>query len=386
MKKIVLIVFSICTSLLASSQTSFPTLDKGLSFQTEDGSSLVKMSFRAQSLFTYDNNFDGSNEDIRAMVRRMRLKFGGHLHDPKFEYKLEIGFSNRDIGNRRDELQVNNASKMVLDAVLKYHVAKGHTIWFGQTKLPGNRERVISSQALQFVDRSLVNSRFNIDRDFGVQYHIKKEIASIPVRIAAAISTGEGRNITASNVGGLCYTGRLEFYPFGNFAKKGDYFGSDLAREEKPKLAIGTTYSVNKQTNRTGGQLGSFQTMTDSLGNVNPLTADLNTFFIDLMFKYEGWSIMSEYANRTVSNEDYAFIIGNGIVGQIGYLFDNNFEIAARLTNVQAGTKSSNLTNTNEYTLCLSKYIVGHKVKWQTDISLFNSDTYRFRFQLEFGI
>ena len=42
-------------------------------------------------------------------------------------------------------------------------------LWVGQTKLPGNRERVISSANLQQVDRSLLNSRFNIDRDFGFQ-------------------------------------------------------------------------------------------------------------------------------------------------------------------------------------------------------------------------
>ena len=57
----------------------------------------------------------------------------------------------------------------MLDAVVKYAFSKNQQIWFGQTKLPGNRERVISSMALQFVDRSNVNSKFNIDRDFGVQ-------------------------------------------------------------------------------------------------------------------------------------------------------------------------------------------------------------------------
>ena len=56
------------------------------------------------------------------------------------------------------------------DAVVKYKATKNLEFWFGQTKLPGNRERVISSQALQFVDRSLVNSRFNIDRGSGIQF------------------------------------------------------------------------------------------------------------------------------------------------------------------------------------------------------------------------
>ena len=51
---------------------------------------------------------------------------------------------------------------------IKYY-PKNFEIWFGQGKLPGNRERVISSGNLQQVDRSLLNSLFTIDRDFGFQ-------------------------------------------------------------------------------------------------------------------------------------------------------------------------------------------------------------------------
>jgi hypothetical protein len=40
--------------------------------------------------------------------------------------------------------------------------------WFGQTKLPGNNQRVVSSGSLEFTDRTINNSRFNIDRDFGL--------------------------------------------------------------------------------------------------------------------------------------------------------------------------------------------------------------------------
>lgn len=158
---------------------------------------------------------------------------------------MELALSNRDQGNSKDAAQVSNGSKIVLDAVLKYHIGKSQQVWFGQTKLPGNRERVISSMALQFVDRSNVNSKFNIDRDFGVQYRLKQNLGKMPMTVAAAISTGEGRNITANNEeSGLAYTGRVEFFPFGKFASKGAYFSSDLKREEKGRLAIGGTYFI----------------------------------------------------------------------------------------------------------------------------------------------
>jgi hypothetical protein len=47
-----------------------------------------------------------------------------------------------------------------------FYKPTGH--WFGQTKLPGNNQRVVSSGSLEFTDRTINNSRFNIDRDFGL--------------------------------------------------------------------------------------------------------------------------------------------------------------------------------------------------------------------------
>lgn len=371
----------ICFHFTAFTQISYPSVQKGIKFQPEDGTALIKFSFRSQNLFSYSNNFDGDDQDMRAMVRRMRLKFGGFLFDPKYEYKLELGFSNRDIGNGRDEVQVNNASKMILDAVFKYHITDKQQLWFGQTKLPGNRERVISSMALQFVDRSNVNSKFNIDRDVGVQYRLSSALGAMPISIAAAVTAGEGRNITVNNSGGLSYTGRAEFYPLGKFEKKGDYFNADLLREQQPKLAIGATYCFNEQTNRSQGQLGSFVTDSNEM-----VFNDLTTYFVDMMFKYKGWSVMSEYANREIAEQVAGYSYGSGISGQVGYLFDNNMEVAARYTSVDLATEGNAAQNTTEYTLCLSNYIIAHKLKWQTDFSLFSDDEFRFRFQVEFGI
>ena len=69
--------------------------------------------------------------------------------------------------------QTSNSARIILDAVIKWEFAKNTTLWFGQTKLPGNRERLVSSQKLQFVDRSLLNSKYNLDRDIGIQLHHK---------------------------------------------------------------------------------------------------------------------------------------------------------------------------------------------------------------------
>ncbi|PCJ67213.1 MAG: hypothetical protein COA58_02530 [Bacteroidetes bacterium] len=383
---LVLLTFSL------NAQINYPSVEKGMSFKSQDEKVKMTFSFRVQSLASYQNDLDGNNESMNAMVRRMRLKSKGYIYSPKFEYKLELALSNRDQGNSKDASQVSNGSKIVLDAVLKYHVSKNQQLWFGQTKLPGNRERVISSMALQFVDRSNVNSKFNLDRDFGIQYRLRQNIGNMPLTLAAVVTTGEGRNITASNSkAGMAYTGRVEFYPLGEFTRKGDYFSADLVREEKGKLAIGSSFSFNQNTTRSSGQLGSFVTMQDSLGNTSMLFNDMSTLFVDAIFKYNGLSIMGEYVNRDLKKDIRGFSSGTGFVGQVGYLFGNNMELAGRYTSVNLAKGLAKTSNTTEYTLGVSKYIVGHKLKVQSDVAYIDSESaavadYRIRFQIELGI
>ena len=181
---------------------------------------------------------------------------------------------------------------------IQYNFHKNFSIKVGQGKLPGNRERVISSGNLQFVDRSRVNSRFNIDRDFGITLMNHHTISGdFIMKEVFSLSQGEGRNITAGNLGGgFDYTFRAEFLPWGNFKSKGDYSGSDLKREPKPKLAIGVTYDINDNAVRERGQNGSF--IFDEVEMTrNYLGKTLQTIFIDAMFKYKGFSLMGEFAD-----------------------------------------------------------------------------------------
>lgn len=393
-KRIKLFITIALFSIHLSAQVSYPSVEKGLTIKSADEKVKMGLSFRIQSLASYENNTDGTDSDMKGMIRRMRLKSKGYIYNPRFEYKLELALSNRDQGNGSNAAQNSSASNIVLDAVMKYHLSNNQQIWFGQTKLPGNRERVVSSMALQFVDRSNVNSRFNIDRDFGVQYRLNQTIGNVPLKIAAAVTTGEGRNITTNNEkSGLAYTGRAEFYPFGEFTKKGDYFSADLMREEKGKLAIGATYSYNKNTTRSRGQLGSFvyELDTNGIATDNYSVNDMSTLFVDAVYKYNGLSVAGEYAYRTLSQDISGFSSGSGYVGQVGYLFDNNYEISGRYTSVDLAKGQGPTSNVTEYTIGVSKYIVGHKLKVQSDAAYIDDESntlgnYRIRFQIEIGI
>ncbi len=159
----------------ANSQTS-GTLGKGFNFLAQDSSFAMKLGIRIQPLLSvnyrdFETFTDPSIDELQMTLRRGRIKFDGWVHNPNIVYKLELALGSRNLGGA--DQYTSFANRMVLDAVVKWQFAPGYYVWFGQTKLPGNRERVVSSQKLQFVDRSIVNGRFNIDRDIGFQLHIK---------------------------------------------------------------------------------------------------------------------------------------------------------------------------------------------------------------------
>ena len=193
-KLLSILLFSLIAVLNLQAQPKDVDHGKGLKYMSKDSSYSIKFNTRFQTLYEAKINTENNDWSDKLMIRRYRLKFGGFLYNPKFEYKIELALANRD--QRVSSKNTNDGANIVLDAVLKWHFAKNWQLWFGQTKLPGNRERVISSQQLQFVDRSNLNSIYNIDRDKGIQLIHKNKIGKGIFKQIASVSLGEGRNVT----------------------------------------------------------------------------------------------------------------------------------------------------------------------------------------------
>ncbi|MEN8927562.1 MAG: porin, partial [Flavobacteriales bacterium] len=145
----------------------------------------------------------------------------------------------------------------------------------------------------------------------------------------------------------------------------------DLKREEKPKLSVGVTYNINDRAGRERGQGGDFIPADESQ------LKTMSALFGDFMYKHKGFSMMGEYVNKTVSGGDNNVYdaISNAVVGtyytgeaasiQAAYLFKSNWQPIFRYTHLSPTSSNKE----NEYTLGVSKYIVGHKLKVQSDIS-----------------
>jgi phosphate-selective porin OprO and OprP len=365
--------------------------DDGMVYKYEPSSFEMKTRFRIQTRATYED-FDSQNtneEDIVDFnVRRMRLRFDGTAFDPRFLYKIQLSFTRGDFDFDNTEYP-----NVLRDAVLGWAFNKKSVLWIGQTKLPGNRQRVVSSSNQELVDRSLVNSIFNIDRDMGVQFH-QQFFDDQPLWLKLAISNGEGRANNNKNTG-VSTTARLEWLPLGAFTNGGDYYEGDLVRESEMKLSFGVVYNNNHKTNRVGGQIGkTFD---------NNEFRNMETLLADMLLKYNGWAWSTEFARRwtpnpfvTVDALPKAIFKGFGYTTQLSYIFPNNWAPVVRFTQVEPDDDILSLENEiTQYTIGLTKYLDRHKIKILGDLTMEQEDNrltrldrqnWIARLQVEFGI
>lgn len=362
----------------------------GLGWTTPDSTFRLNLRFRMQSRATYVDN--GDDNALEAAVRRLRLRFDGFVGDPRFLYAIQLSFAPGDVGEIVEGENIN----IIRDAVFFYQPNPFWSLGFGQTKLPGNRQRVNSSGALQLTDRSINNARFSIDRDFGMfVYHLNENTERFSYNIKTAISTGDGRNWTRNSDTNLAYTGRLELFPLGAFQKNGWIFEGDLIREPTPKLLLAGTIHHNGGAQRERGQLG--RELYDS--------RDLTSLLLDAMLKYNGWSVTAAFMNRRtddpvtinpVAPESFRYVFaGNGADFQLSYLFPVNIEIIGRYS-IQKPEESIRefFPEINQYSFGITKYVWEHALKLQSEVTIsseaFPNGTDRnnwyLRFQVEIGI
>lgn len=365
---------------------------KGIGITSPDSLFQLNIRFRMQNRVTYLKE-ERENGAYDGQVRRLRLRFDGYVGNPKFLYVIQLSFAPEEVGEIKDGENIN----IIRDAVIFYRPNKNWNITFGQTKLPGNRQRVNSSGGIQLTDRTINNARFTIDRDFGFQVHNLNEFEDkFSYNFKTAITGGEGRNQTGKGDDGIAFTGKIELLPFGAFAKDGTYFEGDILREKKPKLMLSAAFQQNNHAQRTQGQLGNdlFERKT------------MKSVLLDAMFKYNGWAAMMSYMSRTTNENavtfnpddstesNYAFV-GNGFDYQLSYNLRSNYEFIGRYSIQKVGNDIKAFSpNTKEYSVGVTKYIWEHSFKLQSELTFDTLDfddgttknNWYLRFQVEIGI
>lgn len=258
------------------------------------------------------------------LARRVRLVLTGHAFTTKLRYYFQLGFSYRDMESDR--------LVAVRDAYMTWQPHRDIGIRWGQMKIPYGLQRVVSSSALQMVDRSVVTGELNLDRDVGV-YLMSEDLGGLGGRLMyqAGVFGGRGRN-RFDGLDEALFAARFQVNPFGRFDHLVE---GDMTRGTTPRLAIGASaaYHFNGVRNR-------------STHNGTYTFANFDTLHLgaDVHFKYRGFTLMGELfyrttnrsrvtrpdpANALVTQVEYARN-GFGWYGQVGYMFPSMIELTGR--------------------------------------------------------
>jgi len=345
----------------------FFRMGKGLMFRSKDGIFAFRLRVRGQFRWAGDFYADGAAEQA-FQVRRARLVFAGNMGKHN-HFKVELAMSPRDMG--LDDVRGPDGGILfertvsqvpVLDWYAYFTYLRDFEVRAGQKKVPFSRQRVVSSGNQQFVDRSIVNGEFNLDRDLGIEFRSEDVGGLGLLRYRVGFGMGEGRNLSdsAEEILGFdfLYHARIDILPNGLFS---DYREVDFDRSNRFRIAMGFGYAFLQDPRFEKGILGEVISP-----EWRPVWSQHGVF--DGMMKIAGVSMVWEYQLRTF---DRSVIARNGwgLNLQLGYLVPKSgFEVATRYALIRPMGVRSNLLPSNELLGALNYYVAQHALKLQLDV------------------
>jgi hypothetical protein len=252
---------------------------------------------------------------------------------------------------------------------------------------------MIREDLLQFNDRSFLSENMSeTGREMGV--FIESKFGSkFGIAPKVAITSGDGRNSFGTDsrdtdIGGFKIGGRLDIYPLGFFKEGIEQTTTDLNREEQLKFVVGIAFSSNNGASSANGEGHADFLLYDATGDIS--MPDYDQLYVDILFKYKGFSFLSEYNNSTASdiNQIYTdpsanqilvpqqissfFLLGDNYNFQGGYVTPKGYSIDARYEISKPEFSSyadSVLQDTSSYTIGFTKYFKGNNLKFQSSFT-----------------
>ena len=368
---IIIVVFSIfCVSNSFAQEEKKPDSikefylkkGKGFEFHFDKDSYMFYIDFRGQFRAAYPAyNFptsedDFSDDDMNIGISRARIKFGGYVGNPAYNFYLEQDVRGGNLLDFRAQIEKHS--------FLKFRV--------GQWKARYSRERIISSGKQTGLERSLINRVFTIDRQQGVGLYGNLDGGGAAnFNYWAEVLTGSGRGGAIGDDDNLMYMLRLQWNPNG---KELGFSGSDLKFHEKfvssvSVAAVTNTSPYTRFSTSGGGQLYGYEAGVDGQYKVDQL-------MFGTAFKYRGLSWQQELHYKNIDdnvNLEETLLMGNYF--QVGYFFHYLFEkfpkpleVYARQAFYDPNTDISGDSNL-EYTFGVNWFFKGHKNKLTLDYS-----------------
>ena len=334
---------------------------KGLEFASRDGNYLMQLGVRVQLRYSYPQEGDSltpasmasfDDKDVSSFrVRRARLIIGGHGYQPWLKYYFEYDWP----------------STSLLDWRVDVARFKWATLRVGQWKVEYNRERVDSSGKQQFVDRSIVNAPFTLDRQIGARLggHLFEGTPAYLI-YNAGVFTGLGLNQPHNDDKQMLYLGRIQW----NFLGRDLPFSqSDVEYTENPTGSLAVAGAHNRADRFT------FPTPVRAAGVVDG-QFEINQGVEEFAFKYQGLSVQQELHVKEVVNQiNGARTTSLGAYAQAGYFphalisfIPRPLEFAYRYAFVDPDDTVRNDVQ-KERTVAINWFFAGHRNKLTVDYS-----------------
>lgn len=363
---------------------------KGFRLESSDGNFQTNLQWRAQLRFTQPNRSDPRQvDDFEARdegtfeARRLRMKIGGHGYRPWLKYYFEVDLQ----PTRSSGSSSAGSSARVIDWRIDVAKCEEFGIRAGQWKIDYNRERVDSSGRQQFVERSIVNRVFTVDRQVGVGFRGRLFAGTgADIRYYAGAFTGGGRGVVNDDRH-LMYITRLQWNFLGRDLPLRQ---TDVERTKEPtaSFAIGGATHTGRATRWSsggGGNLDGFDSVSSSANAQHRI----HQAVAELAFKHQGFSSQSEFHWKSITDKSMAYGMRGresdlyGLYTQVGYFFNEiwdgvpeELELAARYAWVREPNEMTRFIDNQrqEFTIGANWFIAGHNNKITLDFSYLTLD------------
>ncbi len=329
-------------------------------------------------------------------VQRLRLGFSGNVYDENLTYRIELQSDAGDEGTA--DLRY---------AWVNYRFEDEFQITAGIFKIASTRGQMTSSANLQFVDRSVMDAVFQLDRGLGVRFwgQLFDKRLDYYVDVVNSFNGASNRTITTDPAeldGNPGIVGHLVWHVLGEFqdpnASRKMAPGRDMRSQadhehhESPALDLGFHYAFNedegdRRTSRIPVPLPRGFGPRGGFGLVRSHGLQIHQFGFESAFKYRGFSATGEYILRTLDvrrggrqpftplwllTGDDSTNAQHGAYVQVGYFLpipglERKLEAVARVGGISA--LAGGQEGTWEYAGGLNYYIKEDKVKLQADVT-----------------
>lgn len=345
--------------------------DKNFYLSSADGNWLLKIRGQLDFRWVWSQQRDapdGEDAEYGFEVRRAKIKFGGHVVDPTWQYALNLAADHDDSSEAGDlDLQ---------DAFIRKDFENGNILQIGQFKTEFLVEENTSSTRQLAAERSLVNEFFNQDRSHAVMWMYTGDRFRFSASygdgfdskntFALFVPSAEAMGVPPYQMASNAVTGRVDWLAAGDWTQF-EQFTSPRGAACGAKVG-GAIHWERDKYNSFGSALAPSEFKSEFL-----------TWTVDGMLQGDGWNAFAYVVGRNFSSDDPAVMSQDqlGFVVQGGYRLTDEWEVFGRYEWADGDVMSPAVPGPTAVgddlsiiTMGFNYYIKSQTLKWTTDVGV----------------